>query len=175
MSHRNRRLYVDLDGVLADFNRGCLQRFGWHPRQVTDDVLWKHLNATPDFFGTLEPCAGAIDAFHGLRWWNPAILTACPRKLYTHVANAKRDWVHRHLGKNVTVLPVQGGRNKPLFMHAPGDILIDDHARNIAAWEDAGGIGLLHRGDWNETEGRLIEVTLRNEKPVEPTRITVTP
>lgn len=38
-----------------------------------------------------------------------------------------------------------GGRHKPLFMHANGDVLIDDFEKNTQAWQAAGGVAILHR------------------------------
>lgn len=145
------RLYLDLDGVLADFDRGYIERFGKHPREVEDAELWQNLNATPDFFDTLHPMPDALQAFAWLGHLGPTILTACPRTNYHDAAANKRRWVRRHLGPDVTVLPCMGGTNKPVFMHAAGDVLVDDFEKNVRAWRAAGGVGILHRGDWAET------------------------
>ena len=48
------------------------------------------------------------------------------------------------VGKHVTVLPVMVGHNKGLFMHAEGDILIDDFITNVDAWRNLNGVGILH-------------------------------
>lgn len=53
-----------------------------------------------------------------------------------------------------SVLPVLGGRNKALFMHAAGDVLIDDTAVNCTAWENEGGIAIHHQ-TFAETSRRL--------------------
>lgn len=155
-------LYLDMDGVLADFNAGFELLFGMRTetfRQMhgeqADDVMWPTINAHPDFFRDLPPCQGALEFFKGVRHLAPAILTACPKVNYPHVASLKREWVQQHLGHDITVLPVMGGRNKPLFMHSKGDILIDDHIKNINAWNAAGGIGILHNGVWARTMGAL--------------------
>lgn len=155
-----RRLYLDLDGVLADFDRGYLEHFGKLPSEVSDEELWQNLNATPDFFDSLHPMKGAMLAFAGLRALSPAILTACPRTNYHEAAANKRRWVHRYLGQDVTVLPCMGGTNKPVFMHAYGDVLVDDMPKNVNAWRAAGGVGVLHEGDWDDTLNRLAEIFL---------------
>jgi 5'-nucleotidase len=122
--------------------------------EQADDVMWPIINGHTDFFRDLPPCQGALEFFKDVRHLNPTILTACPKVNYPHVAALKREWVQRHLGHDVTVLPVMGGRHKPLFMHAKGDILIDDHRRNTGAWEAAGGHAILHR-HWAITRGAL--------------------
>lgn len=155
-----RRLYLDLDGVLADFDRGYRERFGKLPSEDTDEVLWQNLNGCPDFFETLHPMPAAIGAFALLRGLQPAILTACPRTNYHDAAANKRRWVRRHLGADVTVLPCMGGTNKPVFMHAYGDVLVDDMPKNVNAWAAAGGVGILHTGDWMATFEALAKIFL---------------
>lgn len=140
------RLYLDLDGVMADFDGSFPRVFGLDHRDMADDAMWKIINTHPTFFRELPPMAGAIDFMDWVRPLQPIVLTACPKSNYAHVASQKRDWVRAHLGADVTVLPVWGGASKPLFMHAPGDVLIDDYRRNTEAWEAAGGIAILHRG-----------------------------
>jgi 5'-nucleotidase len=86
-----------------------------------------------------------------------SILTACPKSNYQNAAKQKRQWVYDNICPNVTVLPVMGGINKPLFMHSPKDILIDDWHKNCTAWDAAGGVSIIHKNyydTWN---------SLRNE------------
>lgn len=148
------RLYLDLDGVMADFDRHFPEVFGVDHRSLADDALWGHINSHPSFFRDLPVCDGAIAFFDRVSYAQPIILTACPTTNYQQVARQKRAWVREHLSPNCTVLPVMGGRNKPLFMHEPGDILIDDFERNIRAWEEEGGVGILHR-NFEDTKAQL--------------------
>lgn len=148
------RLYLDLDGVMADFDRHFPEVFGVDHRSLADDALWERINSHPSFFRDLPVCEGAIAFFDRVSYSKPIILTACPRTNYQHVARQKRAWVREHLSPHCTVLPVMGGSNKPLFMHEPGDILIDDFERNIRAWEEEGGVGILHR-NFEDTKAQL--------------------
>ena len=152
----NVRLYLDLDGVLADFDAAFPSVFGMDHRSMADDDMWAKINAHPSFFRDLPLCPGAYDAFWELADYEPIILTACPRTNYQHVAGQKRAWVREHFGPHVTVLPVMGGHNKPLFMHSEGDILVDDFRKNCDAWEKAGGVALHHRS-WPESIGAIVE------------------
>lgn len=139
------RLYFDLDGVMADFDAHFPATFGLDHRGLADDAMWATINAHPSYFRDMPLCAGAKVFFDRISWMEPIILTACPRSNYAHVARQKRAWVREHLSSTCTVLPVMGGRNKGLFMHAVGDILIDDFERNTKAWEEEGGVAILHR------------------------------
>ena len=142
----SRRLYLDLDGVMADFDAHFPSTFGLNHRSMADDAMWETINAHPSYFRDMPPCAGAIEFFQEIKHLSPIILTACPKTNYANAAAQKRAWVREHLHPDLTVLPVLGGRHKPLFMHAPGDILIDDWEKNIAAWLAAGGEGIHHIG-----------------------------
>lgn len=152
------RIYLDLDGVMADFDAHFPALFNVDHREMLDDDMWSTINGHPSYFRDMPLCPGAKAFFDGISWLDPIILTACPKSNYPHVARQKRAWVREHLSVNSIILPVMGGRNKALFMHAPGDILIDDFERNTKAWEDEGGIAILHR-DF-ETTGRDLDRAL---------------
>jgi 5'-nucleotidase len=153
------KLYLDLDGVMADFDAHFPAVFGLDHRSLADDEMWVTINAHPSYFRDMPPCAGAKAFFDAISWLDPIILTACPKTNYANAARQKRAWVREHLSTTCMVLPVMGGRNKPLFMHAPGDILIDDFERNILAWQDEGGRGIQHV-DFQTTRA-VLDIALR--------------
>ena len=169
-----RTLYVDLDGVMADFDGAFPAVFGLDHRSLADDEMWGHINGHPSFFRDLPPMAGAVEFFRSVEHLSPVILTACPKSNYAHVAAQKRAWVRAHLSRTCLVLPVMGGRHKPLFMHQPGDVLIDDFGKNCAAWTEAGGIAIKHEGDWTATREALARAdtqpTLANAAPPQDLR-----
>lgn len=150
-----RRVYLDLDGVMADFDAHFPATFGLDHRGMADDDMWSTINGHPSYFRDMPPCAGAVEFFRSIEHLAPIILTACPKSNYPHVAGQKREWVREHLSATATILPVMGGRHKPLFMHAPGDILVDDWEKNTAAWTAAGGVAILHR-DFGSTASALL-------------------
>lgn len=156
------RLYLDLDGVFADFDAHYAAMFGKYDKDIPDAELWGKIHASPSFFRDLPMCPGAAEFFReAMRAYSLcdvhdiAILTACPKDNYAHVARQKREWVREHLSTSVMVLPTAGGSSKPLFMHEPGDILIDDFDRNTNAWKAAGGRAILHKGDFGHTKAQL--------------------
>ncbi|MBZ9600705.1 hypothetical protein LB462_02325 [Phyllobacterium sp. KW56] len=142
---------------MADFDKHFPATFNLDHRSLADDDMWSTINAHPSYFLDMPLCEGAYDFFRQVFWMRPIILTACPKSNYQHVAKQKRAWVRRHLSGDVLVLPVMGGTNKPLFMHAPGDILIDDFERNTKAWVKEGGTAILHH-DFEQTHSDLRHV-----------------
>lgn len=161
----SRRIYLDLDGVMADFDGSFPRVFGLDHRNMADDEMWAKINSHPTFFRDLPPMDGALEFFWSIERLKPIILTACPKSNYAHVAMQKREWVREHLSPDVQVLPVMGGANKPLFMHAPGDILIDDYRRNTEAWATAGGFAILHR-EFEKTRSTLWFVLEHGRMPI---------
>lgn len=153
-----RRIYVDLDGVMANFDAHFPALFGVDHRSLLDDEMWEYINNHPSFFRDIPLFEGALDFWDfvvNLTWElsleDPIILTACSKMNYANVAKQKREWVREHLefGYGYTieypmVLPVMGGRNKVLFMHDQGDVLIDDWEKNTIPWDEAGGNAILH-------------------------------
>lgn len=160
-----RRLFLDLDGVMAYFDGAFTAQFGAHPKTFSDDELWHQVYSNPTFFADLPLCEGAEGFFQFLRFCKiePIICTACPRSKYDIVALQKKQWVRRNLSEELLVLPVMGGRNKWLFMQNPGDILIDDFEKNIIPWRKAGGFGIHHLGDFQQTMNAVRSVYLPAE------------
>lgn len=139
-----RRLFVDLDGVLADFDRHFPERFGIHQHSIPEDQMWKMIIESGDFFRTMPLMEGALEFWSSLKSkMHPIVLTACPSSDHAGTARQKVAWVQEHFGKEVIVLPVRGGKMKPIFMQNPGDILIDDWQKNCDVWNAAGGSAIL--------------------------------
>jgi 5'-nucleotidase len=151
------RLYIDLDGVMADFDKYFLDTFGVESGKLDDPTLWKWINGHGNFFLNLPLMPGALDFFNSVKHLNPTILTACPKSNYTTAAVQKRQWVYKHLSSEITVIPMMGGKNKCLFMHSPGDVLIDDFDKNCIPWREHGGIAIHHK-DFDTTKRELRKV-----------------
>lgn len=145
------RLFLDMDGVFADFEGAFRTIFGVGCREVSDEELWKLVNTRPTFFYDLPLMPGALEFYNNVREYAPIFLTACPRTGYADVAEQKKAWIRKHVCKDALILPIMGSHNKHLFIQDAGDVLIDDYHKNIKRWNDAGGIGITHHGDWTGT------------------------
>jgi 5'-nucleotidase len=133
--------------------------FGINHKELEETKMWEFISKHPSYFLDLEPMPGALEFFQSVQHLDPIILTACPKVHYRNAAQDKRAWVHKHLSRDIMVLPVLGGINKPLFMHSAYDVLIDDWEPNCKAWTSAGGIAILYRGggpaEWKDIEYAL--------------------
>jgi 5'-nucleotidase len=149
-----RHLYIDLDGVMADFDEYFLSEFGVVSSMLDDATMWKWINKHGYFFRNLPVMDHAVDFFRSVEHLNPFILTACPRTDYEVAAIQKRQWVYEHLSETVTVIPMLGGKHKCLFMHSPGDVLIDDFEKNCIPWRKMGGVAIHHK-NFDETKKQM--------------------
>jgi hypothetical protein len=155
-----RRIFLDLDGVMFDFDGHFYELFNADPPSkggVDDATMWHLIHNHGSFFRTMPLFPGAKEFFDALvtRGLDPIILTAASKSHYAEMAVQKRAAVREHLSTNHLVLPVAGGSAKPLFMHAPGDILIDDWIKNCDRWTKAGGQAIHHNGRFEETLLRI--------------------
>lgn len=134
------KLFLDLDGVLADFDRGIEAATGRRPEQLPLKEMWRAAAREADFFGTLEMMHDAHELWAFCRPHDPTILTGLP--LGSWAPEQKRRWVARVLGADVPVITCLS-RDKPRYS-GPGHVLVDDRERTGAAWERAGGVFILH-------------------------------
>jgi hypothetical protein len=139
-----RRIYLDCDGVLADFDRGAEAVLGMSPDRYTRRFglrsFWSRLASTPNFFDSLEPLPDARLLYEAVRHREPVILTGLPRG--TWAEPQKRRWAERHF-PGVEVITTSAALKRE-HCH-PGDVLVDDNSRYADLWEAAGGIFIHHR------------------------------
>jgi hypothetical protein len=135
------QLYVDLDGVLADFHTGYEKAFGVRPCNHADNVDWDAVRYVPDFYLNLPPMPDMHILWTCIAGLKPIVLTGVPSSVPEAPAN-KRAWVVKNLGSDVEV---RCCRSSEKYKHAaPGDILIDDWTKYRHLWEAAGGIWVTH-------------------------------
>lgn len=73
------RLFLDLDGVLADFDVAAHRVLGAPPDAVAPNVMWPRIASQPDFFGTLPLMPDALELWSFAAPYSPTILTGAPR------------------------------------------------------------------------------------------------
>ena len=139
-----RQLYLDCDGVLADFDKGASAVLGLHPRAFEKrhglGRFWQKLATAPDFYFGLPLLPDAMYLFEAVRHLDPVILTGLPRGNWA--ADQKVRWAARHFpGTRIITTMARDKRD-----HAKeGDVLVDDQERHRHLWEEAGGIFIHHK------------------------------
>lgn len=146
-----RNIYLDLDGVFVDFFAAASSILGADYRSMPARQAWGVLDRVPRLFRGIAPLPGARRLWDGVQeaaaasGSRVAVLSALPWPTHQLITAAedKRAWVREHLCERTPVILVCGGEAKTLCA-APGDVLIDDLGRNIQAWRQHGGVGILH-------------------------------
>lgn len=133
-------LFLDLDGVLADFDAHVQQLFGKRPADMDLREMWTRAARADRFFETMPPTPDAMELWEFCKPYEPTILTGLPRGDWA--APQKRRWVARHLGPDVPVITCMA-RDKA--DHArPGAVLVDDSTRFAHLWQARGGVFVRH-------------------------------
>lgn len=144
MVSRKPHLFLDCDGVLADFDTGAKLVLGATPAKFEErhgrGEFWKRLARAPNFYGDLPEMADAQVLFDAIKHLKPTILTGLP--LGKWAAPQKEQWAAEHF-PGVPIITTLA-RQKHLHMD-PGDVLVDDRENHRQLWEDAGGIFIHHK------------------------------
>lgn len=140
MSH----LFLDLDGVLADFDAGARKVLGMSPAafeaKYSKREFWRRLARASDFYAALPLMPDARELFDAVKHLEPTILTGLP--LGNWAAPQKVKWAAAHFPGTKIITTM--ARDK--FRHMTGmDVLVDDRADHRDKWENAGGTFIHHK------------------------------
>jgi hypothetical protein len=139
-----RQLYLDCDGVLADFEKGATAILGLPPKRFEErhglGKFWQKLASAPDFYFSLPLLPGAQRLFDAVKHLDPIILTGLPRGNWA--ADQKMRWAAQYFpGVKMITCMARDKRD-----HArEGDVLVDDNSKFRHLWEQAGGIFIHHK------------------------------
>lgn len=169
------KIFVDLDGVLADFEAGTNMAMS----KVYDT---EHIHSEEEYERDSKYRSrmwkGLRDyqKVHGGEFWNELPLMKDAKQLWDYVkrypveilsatgnpeygaAEQKHKWVADNIDPRVKVNLTRKSAEKAQ-MAAPNHILIDDKSKSIDPWTQAGGIGILHTSAANSI-ARLKELGL---------------
>ena len=138
------RLFLDADGVLADFDLGAKRLLGMRPKAYIDrhgrGAFWKRLAGAKGFYANLPEMADARQLFDAVKHLQPTILTGLP--VGNWAAPQKVDWAAEHF-PGVPIITCMA-RDKHKHMH-PGDVLVDDREKHRAEYEAAGVVFVHHK------------------------------
>jgi 5'(3')-deoxyribonucleotidase len=138
------RLFLDADGVLADFDRGVRELLKLRPKEFIAKhgrgTFWKRLANAENFYGVLPEMPDAQLLFEAVKHLKPTILTGLP--LGSWAAPQKVEWAAEHF-PGVPIITCMAA-DKHQHMHR-GDVLVDDREKHRAAYEEAGVVFVHHK------------------------------
>lgn len=136
------KIYVDMDGVLCDFEKQFSKLAGIPKSEVEDykdEDMWDLIIKEGEkYWSDMDWQPGGKELWEFLKDKNPTILSS-PID-HESCITGKKKWIKEHLGN----VPVILDSDKYKYAE-PGSILIDDMEKNIDPWNDKKGVGVLHK------------------------------
>lgn len=160
-------IYIDMDGVVADFETSIRDIFAAVMQQKqtpTRDSYWQVMRKHQHFYRDLPkmPLADQLMAltqrFEKELGWRRRMLTAIPqRNDLAECFQDKFDWMQQYYpGVRICFGPYSEDKQHHC---QPGDILIDDKVSNCEEWRTRGGRALwVERNQYAKTLEELAEI-----------------
>jgi|13_taG_2_1085334.scaffolds.fasta_scaffold04006_7 5'(3')-deoxyribonucleotidase len=143
-------VYVDMDGVLADFFGVWNQMMGvrhWKEIKDTDAALQK-IKDTKDFWINLPMTRNGKSLLNAIkRFKGKYNILSAPLPGDPNSEPQKREWIQKHLSMFPPSKIIIDHNKAAYAKQADGtpNALIDDFGQNISKWENAGGVGIQHK------------------------------
>lgn len=157
------RLFLDCDGVLADFDALATEVFGERPAEAEVRLkakgFWREIRHYRQpgthygFFRALPLMPGARELFDTVKHLDPIILTGCP--FGDWAPPQKVEWAAEHFPGTRIITCM--AREKVTHLEQPGDVLVDDKTKYQHVWEEGGGV-FVHHTDTASTLRKLREI-----------------
>ena len=146
------KVYVDMDGVVADFDQRFLDLSGMMPREFEakygKNAFWDFIDEGDNklkFWVGIPQMSDAQQLIDFVSKYDYEMLTAPSLKKQSLMG--KGLWMINQTKKGLfpskPKVNYKSAKNKKDFA-APNNILIDDKPSTIDSWNAAGGIGILH-------------------------------
>jgi len=145
VSDTRRKIYVDMDGVLTDFEKAFMDLGYENPREYSkkkgEPALWKTINKETDHYWlNMDWMPDGKKLWNFLKDYDVELLTT-PANSVKNCKEDKKAWARREIGD----IKVNFSNKKEDFIKNKNTILIDDRDKNINAWKESGGTGILHK------------------------------
>lgn len=144
------KIFCDLDGVLADFNKR-FQYFsnGILPKDYESrhglENFWQFIdNYGVEFWSEIEWMEDGKELWDYIKPFSPYILSSPSRSASSKIGKFK--WIKKHLPDFQLILAYS--KDKQYYAKS-NHILIDDKLSNVHEWINRGGIGIHHTSTKN--------------------------
>ncbi len=137
------KLFVDLDGVLTDFDKSLSDLLGkpikGHGQFGNDPKIWKAIDEAGTYFWkSMDWLPDGKELWNAVKKYDPTILSSPSRHITSK--EGKKMWIDENISGTPLILD-----SKKEKYAKEGYVLIDDRKKNINKWENAGGVGILHK------------------------------
>ena len=160
-------IFLDLDGVLADFYLHAHQENKFTADGKVDDSKLDY-----KWWATMPAYEGAKEFYDEARKLGTVKFLTGPiasEECFSGKAHWVREFVPER-GKAILKDLIICASGDKAYLARSNHILIDDRASNIKDWEAQGGIGILHTGNFDETLKKLQAAVLKLTTPAVPVK-----
>ena len=146
----NSEIYVDMDGVLADFFGEWAKLIGvnnWKQIQNVDAALDK-VREQDDFWTNLPMTSNAKALLNAIKKFKGKYnILSAPLPNDPKSAPGKQEWIKKNLASFPPAKVILDHDKAKYAKQSDGtpNALIDDYGENIKKWEAAGGVGIKHK------------------------------
>ena len=148
------KVYLDMDGVLADFDQRFKDLSGMEPKEFENKygkkAFWNLIDEDNkiSFWVGIKPMEGATKLVNAVKDYNYELLTSPSAKKQSYLG--KILWVRNHTGSVFPSKPrinFKRAKEKHEIKSnlSQKDILIDDREDTIGRWNAAGGTGIVYK------------------------------
>ena len=149
------QIWLDCDGVLADFDTGFERLTGTDSQTFEDlygtSVFWSRIQRSDSFFARLPVLEQGRQLYNLVKHLRPIILTGTPVGDWS--VPQKLRWRDKHF-PGVPMVTCRS-KNKRDYCQ-PGDVLIDDLLKYRDLWTEADGHFIHYRQNADETGETLL-------------------
>jgi 5'(3')-deoxyribonucleotidase len=132
------KIYMDFDGVLADFNKGYKDFFGRDAKKDDSFTVKQFCYTKPHFYRDLPINPKGLELFYKLKDKYEIIFLTTPMEGMIFCKIDKLTWVKENLGDYT----VYFSDNKSEYVEDEESVLIDDMDYNLIPWSEAGGTAI---------------------------------
>lgn len=142
------KIYLDMDGVIADFDRQYKELYKISPREADQKKefykLFDHFIETQQFakLPLMQDAQMLLQYLDSTGIPVEILSSTSSEKRHDAIAPQKSSWLREH-GIVYPINLVPGKRLKRTYAR-PDHLLIDDTSQNIDQWRQDGGVGILH-------------------------------
>ena len=165
------QIFVDMDGVLADFFGSWTKLTGKDWRQIKGDDLepaLQKIKDKKDFWINLPKTSNADNLLSLIKKVKGSYsILSSPLPGDKNSVPQKKEWIKNNLQDFMPTNVIIDSNKSQYATNKDGtpNILIDDYGKNIASWEAAGGIGFKHKDHKFERTAKTIKQHM--SEPVE--------